>query len=116
MKMISSSFKKLASGRSIFKLLEKAGWIAACSVLTAASYAAAPDATAVNTESEGIAQFIITLLNGWPGYLLAIIAFCFGIFEFFSKNGDRMKMFGSFAIAIAIIVVPPALEGFFSGI
>lgn len=116
MKIISSFFKKVAPGRSVLKLLEKAGWIAAGSVLTAASYAAAPDATAVNTESEGIAQFIITMLNGWAGYLLAIIAFVFGLFEFFSKSGDRMKMFGSFAVAIGIIVVPPALQGFFSGI
>lgn len=96
-------------------LLVRGGVAVAGVLLTTAAMAAAPSASAVNSEAQGISTFVIDMLNGWVGYLLALMCFFYGIFEFFKPNGDKFKMIGAFVIAVMIIIVPPTLEGFFSG-
>lgn len=76
--------------------------------------AASLDAAKIGTEAEGIVNFIIALLNGWVGYLLALVAFFAGIFNYF-KQRDLWGTLGAFGLAIMIMVVPPVLQGFFSG-
>lgn len=71
-------------------------------------------ATAVQGEAKNIAEFIVGLLNGWVGYVLALIAFFAGIFFYF-KNRDLWGTMGAFGLAIMIMIVPPVLKGFFSG-
>lgn len=76
--------------------------------------AATLNATAVDNEAKSITEFIIALLNGWVGYLLALVAFFAGIFNYF-KNRDLWGTMGAFGLAVMIMVVPPVLKGFFAG-
>lgn len=73
----------------------------------------APDASNVNDSSVGVAKFIIDLLNGATGYMLTLVAFMGGVFLFIQKR-DFWGALGCFALAIAILVVPSTLQGFFN--
>lgn len=73
---------------------------------------AAPNATSVNTEAGKVSQFIIEILGGPTGYMLTLVAFLGGIFLFIQKR-DFWAALGCFAIALAILIVPAALQGFF---
>lgn len=77
-----------------------------------ASAGASLNAEAVGNEAESIVNFILALLSGWVGYLLALIAFFAGIFNYF-KNRDLWGTMGAFGLAVMIMVVPPVLKGFF---
>lgn len=86
-------------------------------MLVAAGSAQASDpfgSAAIQGEAESIVEFILNLLNGWVGYLLALVAFFAGIFNYF-KNRDLWGTMGAFGLAIMIMIVPPVLQGFFAG-
>ncbi len=77
------------------------------------SMAAAPSASDTNTSAAGATAYIIGILQGEIGYLLALAAFVAGIFSWF-KTKDLMQTLSCFGLAVAIIIVPGALNGFFS--
>lgn len=82
-------------------------------VLTSQMAFAAPNATGVNNSSKEVSKFITDILAGPTGYMLTLVAFLGGIFLFIQKR-DFWAALGCFAIALAILIVPPALEGFFT--
>lgn len=80
---------------------------------TAASAYAAPNSEGVNKEAAAVSKFIIDILGGPTGYMLTLVAFLGGIFLFIQKR-DFWAALGCFAIALAILIVPAALQGFFT--
>ncbi len=80
---------------------------------SAISFAAAPSATDTNAAADGATAYIIGILQGEIGYLLALAAFVTGIFAWF-KTKDLMATLSCFGLAVAIIIVPGALAGFFN--
>lgn len=73
---------------------------------------AAPDASAVNTEAGVISTFIHGILEGDVGYLFTLLMFVLGIVAFIQTKKWE-AMLGCFAIGLAVIIVPGALQGFF---
>lgn len=90
----------------------KSLFFAAVGSAVAMSATAAPDAANVNNSSSDVITFILAILNGQTGYLLTLIAFVGGLFMYIQRQNFWAAM-GCFALAIAIIVVPTALGGFF---
>lgn len=75
--------------------------------------ATGPNSERVNTEAGKVSKFIIEILGGPTGYMLTLVAFLGGIFLFIQKR-DFWAALGCFAIALAILIVPAALGGFFT--
>lgn len=107
------NIKALFSSKA--KNLKAAALVATLPLISSVA-TAAPDATTandVNTSAQGTTSFIIGLLQGEIGYALALIAFALGVFTYF-KTKDLLGTLTCFGIAILVVVVPSALEGFFN--
>ena len=73
---------------------------------------AAPAAGSVNSEAQGITTFIREILAGDVGYLFTLGSFLLGIIGAIATQ-KWVVLFGGFAIGIAILIIPDALQGFF---
>ncbi len=94
-------------------LSAKAFVFGATAVASSVSMAAAPSASDTNTSAAGATLYIIGILQGEIGYLFALAAFVAGLFAYF-KTKDLVQTFSCFGVAVAIIIVPGALKGFFN--
>ena len=81
-------------------------------LMAQSSQASNLDTAGIESEAEGIANFIVALLGGWVGYVLTLVAFFAGIFYYF-KSRDLWGTMAAFGLAVLIMVVPGVLEGFF---
>lgn len=98
--------------KKVIDSLKQKTYVMAGMLLTS-SVIAAPSATGINNESQKVVDLIIDILAGPTGYLLTLIAFVGGIFFYIQKR-DFWASMGCFALALAIIIVPSALSGFFT--
>lgn len=74
---------------------------------------AAPDGTAVNAEANEIGTFIHNLLSGDVGYLFSLTSFLLGIIGAIATQ-KWVVLFGGFAIGVAILIIPSAMQGLFT--
>ena len=77
------------------------------------SMAAAPSAADTNAKAGRPTGYLINILQGEIGYLIALAAFASGIFVWF-KSKSLLQTLSCFGLSIAIIIVPITLEGAFT--
>ncbi len=105
-KSISTVSERLPTVNKIFAIVTTF-------VFCNASMAAAPSAAETNAKAGGPTGYLINILQGEIGYLIALAAFVYGIFIWF-KSKSLFQTLSCFGLSIAIIIVPITLEGAFT--